>query len=598
MPTDWAALAGLLAVDNDNPANPGPQQGAGPTARWDIHDDNALTEGHVPATGCPIGTATTVDAVDNCVGGGPFADVYSRLFGINTTTGARLGDHAGSGIGPFDPTDPSTLLSDGKLDASDAPMPAAPVYLTLAGDVGSIDSANKWQLYSRDGTGAPTAHNLYAPYYAEWIPSTGKSDFASGIDGPALGNNFPGFQNAQGEPYVFWQAIPEVTRGGPANACHDALGGNIPTPTGNSEVIVYTDEHGQAEALFDPTAGFNLAVSANNLCPAIAASATFTATINAEVKYPYQPASVAAAGITTPPRPAALTKTVTTAGSKVLSCVPKGTNSAFCVESITDIFGNPVAGAPVMFTANSFGNANIQADATAFGGFDTTGQGPAQSTNNESAVQLSTGANGQAGVLITDSLLGDCVNLRAENLGTRFNGNPGISVFTEFNPAAGAACAANVGNPGTNTGGTTTGGTTTGGTTTGGTTTGGTTTGGTTTGGHAPTNGGAAAVTTPATTGTNGAPAAIDGKPTIVSAKAKATITISSARLLTFGTSRYLGLNLKSTLHVAKVRITLIGAHGKVLGHVVKTVKTGKLVRVMKLGANVRSVKVAPVIAA
>jgi len=609
LPDQWADLANALAVDNDNPSNPGPNEGAGPTARWDIHDDNALTEGHPAVTGCTTDViATLIEAVDNCNGGGPFGDVFSRFFGIDTTTGARLGDTAGSGTGPFDPTDPSTLLSDGKLDQFDAPMPAAPIYLTLSGDVGALNGAPKYELMSRDGTGANTPHNLYAPYYAEWIPSTDKADWASGIDGPALGNNFPGFQNSQDSPYTFWDAIPEVTRSGPANACHDALGNTVPTPFGNTEIIVYTDEHGDAVAEFDPTAGFNLAVSANNLCPAIAGAANFTATITAEAKYPFQPAAVAANGITVPAAaPASLTKTVATAGLKALSCVPKGTNSAFCVEQVNDIFGNPVAGAPVLFTANSLGNANIQADATAFGTFDTTLQGPATSTNNESAVQLTTGPNGQAGVLITDSLAADCVNLRAENLGTRFNGNPGISVFTDFNPAAGAACTA--GPTGVNVGGTTgTTTTTTGGssTTTGGssTTTGGstTTTGGTSTTGHAATNnntGGSPASTTNAgTAGVNANTTAIDSKPTVVTAKAKATVTIALAKVISIGNGRYLGLHLKSTLTVAKVNITLVGAHNKVLGHVIRTVKTGKLVRVLKLGANVRSVRVAPIISA
>ena len=41
-----------------------------------------------------------------------------------------------------------------------------------------------------------------------------------------------------------------------------------------------------------------------------------------------------------------------------------------------------------------------------------------------------------------------------------------------------------------------------------------------------------------------------------------------------------------------KVRIQLIGANGKVIGTMNKTIKTGKLVRVLKLGAAVRSIKV------
>lgn len=595
LPNDWAALAAAFAVDNDNPANPGPNEGAGPTMRWDIHDDTALTEGHPAVTGCTTDViVTAIEAVDNCNGGGPFNEVFSRFFGINTATGARLGDTAGSGTGPFDPTNPSTLLSDGKLDQYDAPMPAAPIYLTLSGNVGALGSASKVALDSRDGTGANTAHNLYAPYYQEWIPSTSRSDIASGVDGPAAGNNFPGFQNDQGVPYQFWTAIPEVTRSG-LNACHAADGSNIATPTGPSEIVVYTDEHGQAMAEFLPTAGFGLTVTANNLCPTFAGVAgtnTFTATVQAEAKYPFQPVFGQPQLLS-----GTLTKTVNTAASKVLSCVPKGTNSAFCVETITDLFGNPVSGAPVMFTANSIGNANLQPDATAFGGFDTTGQTGASVTNNEQAVTVTTGRNGQVGVLLTDSLAADCVNLRAENLGTRFNGNPGISVFTDFNPATGAACTAGPTGPNTGATGTPafqppvgTDNTTVKVTNTVSTPN---NTNNNTSNNTSP-NGGTAGITQNAPAG---ATAALDGKPTVISATAKPTITISSAKLLTIGNGRYLGLNLKSTLKVAKVNITLVGANGKVLGHVIKTVKTGKLVRVMKLGANVRSVRVSAITA-
>ena len=56
--------------------------------------------------------------------------------------------------------------------------------------------------------------------------------------------------------------------------------------------------------------------------------------------------------------------------------------------------------------------------------------------------------------------------------------------------------------------------------------------------------------------------------------------------------SRWLGVQLTGTASSAKVRIQLIGANGKVIGTMNKTIKTGKLVRVLKLGAAVRSIKV------
>ena len=102
--------------------------------------------------------------------------------------------------GPFDPMFPNeTLLSDGKVDAGDAPMPAAridvnivdndPANKTDISGVGYLDPADKAAIYSRDGTGAGTAHNLYAPYYSQYIPATSRPPlddvYPSGIEGAA-----------------------------------------------------------------------------------------------------------------------------------------------------------------------------------------------------------------------------------------------------------------------------------------------------------------------------------------------------------------------------------------------------------------------------
>ena len=69
-----------------------------------------------------------------------------------------------------------------------------------------------------------------------------------------------------------------------------------------------------------------------------------------------------------------LTKTVNIAASKTLNCVPKGQFEMFCVETIRDIYGDPVAGAHVMFSRSPAGGG-LQADAALHGGFDTRGQG-------------------------------------------------------------------------------------------------------------------------------------------------------------------------------------------------------------------------------
>src|SRR5581483_4389675 len=77
-----------------------------------------------------------------------------------------------------------------------------------------------------------------------------------------------------------------------------------------------------------------------------------------------------------------------------------------------------------------------------------------------------------------------------------------------------------------------------------------------------------------------------------VSAPKKATVTISVAKFLTVGHSRFLGINLKSTAKTAKVNITLVGKNGAVIGHVIKTVKTNALGKVLKLNASVKTVRV------
>ncbi len=142
-------------------------------SRWDIHDDETDIEGHVVGSVCGGGTLPNTDAVDNCLGGGPDGP-FSRVFGDTSS--------AGTSVGPFDPLRPDdTLLSNGTLDSGDAPMPAARIDVSIAqnsggaGDisgVGSLAPANKAVSYSRDFTGNPTQHNLYAPFYSAYIPAT------------------------------------------------------------------------------------------------------------------------------------------------------------------------------------------------------------------------------------------------------------------------------------------------------------------------------------------------------------------------------------------------------------------------------------------
>ena len=143
--------------------------------------------------------AGTVDAVDNCF----LVDRRRRrrdgaVLALLRLLVVRLT------VGPFDPVrDFDTLLSDNKLDAWDAPMPALRVDVRIAaGGIGSLEKADKDNIYVRDRTKADnTPHNLYAPFYQAYIPAAGPSaDFSdrSGVAGAFVSNNFPGFQNDGG----------------------------------------------------------------------------------------------------------------------------------------------------------------------------------------------------------------------------------------------------------------------------------------------------------------------------------------------------------------------------------------------------------------
>lgn len=590
--SDWSNLAHMLATDT-NAASTSPGSA---WYRWDIHDNNAQDEGHPLLTPpCTPSTASGVppalDAVDNCIGG----TNYSRIVGYDylnplTMPKAALG---GSDVGPYDPLWEQTLLGNGVVDQYDVPMPAAQIDVTMTGDVGSLMSASKQMLLSRDGTGADTPHNLYAPYYSQYIPATSRGDISSGVDGPQNINDVAGFQTYG--LYRNWDILNGVGATG-MNNCLTASGDNIPEPgTGDGSYVsgtVYTDEHGNAEVLFNPNGGFNLSADANNRCAAfVSGPTTFTSQITATAVYPYK--KVAPAQTTAP-----LTKTVATAALKSLACTPKGLNEAFCVETVHDAWGNPVVGAPVKFTANSTGNANLQPDAAVLGGFDTTGQGAGANNPAENFVIVSTNRLGEAGVAITDSLAADCVNLRAENLATSVNGNPGVSVFTDFDPATGAVCTAGPIGVGGDTG-------------TGGPitppvvvtpessapkVTSSNSSSNNSSSSNSSSNSSVSAQTSTPAPASTGSVTALNNSstPAVVSVTAhKASVSISIARFMFVGHSRFLGVRLASTAKTAKVNITLIGRNGRVIGHVVRTVKTNRLVRVMKVGAKVKSVRVA-----
>jgi len=233
LPDDWTWLANHFANDDTIAGSNFP--GATPM-RWDIHDDQSTAENHSATSDCIDKLLGSVDAVDNCLGGGE-ADTFSRLVGSTTDT-----------IGPFDPLFPdNTLLTDGNLNSGDAPMPALRLDVSLgAGSIGSLSKADKTDIYIRDASMTPeTAHNLYAPFYQSFIPEAAPGRDGSGVAG-AFANNFTGFLTGNTDGlYDFWDTYTVHDRGG-FNACYDVLGRPIPTETGDDSVAVYTDEHGEA----------------------------------------------------------------------------------------------------------------------------------------------------------------------------------------------------------------------------------------------------------------------------------------------------------------------------------------------------------------
>jgi hypothetical protein len=562
LPDDWAWLAQHFAVDDSLTGSNFPGAAA---ARWDIHDDDLTTEGHVSKSFCTtdVNPALTVDAVDNCngrIGGDPDLGPFSNIYGGSSS----------NAWGPFDPIRANdTLLSDGKLDSGDAPMPALRVDVSISSDstVGALAKADKSDIYSRDGKGSTTGatpHNLYAPFYKALIPAADPGDdpATSGVAGHAS-NNFTSFL---GDGYYdYWDVFPIVTTSG-YNGCKDVLGRWIPVPTGNQDVAVYTDEHGEAYVKFLPDVGIKLTPDTNGRCDIYGPAPVGHATISAVSVYPDQPVLWDGSPKTSNP----LAKTVNFASSKVLSCVPKSTNEAFCVESIKDLDGNPVAGAQVEFSAQSFqGSAPvIGADAAVVGSLDTTGQ-TSKSGASLSFVDVWTNAKGNAGIFVR-STTGSCIDVVSENVGTRNNGD-GIFRSTDFNPTSGAACGGTTppppGAPGQGSTGSTGG----------------------STGNTAPT----APVVTAAPVAVS-APA--PNAQTAPTAAAK-TMTLATARVVKVGSARYLTVRVNGAAKTAKLRITLIGkSHGKVTRQVItRFVATNRTVRVgnLRLAPSVRSVRVA-----
>jgi len=610
LPNDWVWLATHFALEQGAaPVRPG--QAA---YRWDIHDSlswdpSQALDGpanHSTLSGCPGLNPTFInpanlsparfDTVDNCLGGNEFAP-FSNIWG----------DSVPPTIGPFDQERPSsTLLSDGVLNAGDAPMPAARIDVSLTGSAGALFPADKHVLYSRNGTGVASAafpnnaHNLYAPFYATYLPATSAPPTSSGIDGPAGGNDFAGFLNnatcapatASVDCYHYWDQVVLDSRGG-VNACLDALGQPIPLPTGADYVLVYTDEHGEAIFGYNPNAGFALAADSNNRCAAVAGPATFTSNINIDANYPYQQPFNA-------PRPStqSIVKTVNTAASKALTCVPKGLNEMFCVETIRNLQGQLVANAPVAFSRTPRGN--IEPDAAKVGSLDTRGQ--TLVSDNGDVVTIRTNALGEAGVVVTESLTppnpNSCVDVKAENLGTAFPTaqagvfNPAIKVFQQVTPATGAVGCAGIGGTPTPPAAPSTGSNNSSNNTSNNTT-------------SNPTQSQtSASVSQPVSTATS-TPTGVEANTTIVTLNGSSTpaavakverATLAYVRVVfAQQTGRQLLVRVNGKMKTAKILITLKDSKGKVITKAVRYVQTNHDAKVknLRLTGKVKTISVA-----
>jgi len=404
LPDDWAALATSRLATVQGPLSD-------PTSFWDIHDDTLANDGHAqespgsaatdssPATGiCQPRVTTGIDAVDQCSDSGSLAQAneaggFSAIWLFASGNGLSLLNS----YGPFDPTrSGQTYLSDGKIDAGDAPMPSARIDFTIAPNtggptdisgVGTFTKVDKGlcpgqsvlndtggepaapfgctnSLYVRPG--ATTPHHLYAPFYREYLPATTApaDPFSSGIDG-GFANNFNGFLNLGGNAladpsglYDYWD-IAEVLRTAIAEPTHCLFRtvGTTPvflaTPgTGPQSVAVYSDEHGEARTGFLPGTGFffdNFGIRNANLgCDLAGISELGTAGITATARYPYEPVTAAPLVSNT------VAKSVSSLFVKLIQCFPKGPSAfdhqvAVCVAHAQDITGHAITGERVCF---------------------------------------------------------------------------------------------------------------------------------------------------------------------------------------------------------------------------------------------------------
>jgi hypothetical protein len=411
----------------------------------------------------------------------------------------------------------------------------------------------------------PAAHNHYAPFYSRWQPATfatvGSSleddayiaREASGNDGPPIGNNFPGYRGSGLYDYWEFADVLSFAEDGPTQ-CLLRYNYDNPIfrkkPVGPQAILVFSDEHGEAQAYFNPGTGFffdNLvAPNGNGGCDLRGITTLGTADITAVARYPYQKVTDPDKASTT------IRKSVTSLFRKDVVCVPKAgltgpeAGTAFiCTATAIDIDGTPFDHEKVCFTAGGTGAERV---------FAFPIGSPAKVVDSFT-ICVWTDRNGQAQV----EVIGKC---GTGNVFALFEDERILRVSNIFTFGCPTA-------PPVTT------------TTTVGTTT--TTTTAATPGAPPP------VVSVPA------APPAVIAQvvkgttPTTVkpvaAPKAKATVAVVriQKQLYAKQTARYVVVRVNGTTKTARVEVTLVSRNGKVLAKVTRVVPTNRLVRVPNL---------------
>ncbi len=368
-----------------------------PWLMWDVHDDQTLAAGHTDADAqvspdsdysgpceelgidfLPV-LDTVFDSVDNCAGGlgeeGPFSRIWPTLT-------------SGLAVGPYDPLRPdATFLGDGRVTAGDVVMPSAPIDVAIEpntgapGDIsgaGTLEALDKEDVYMRAAdAGYDTAHNLYAPFYRSFIPSTRAElaglGLASGTDAPWSLSYPKAFtcDPGAGPPqpledcsYAYWELenVLESVVGQDTGCLYRYRAGAPeyrPSPSGDQTVVVYSDEHGEAMVKYVPGWDFYFdglmqlypgVETSTRGCDLQDVSPLGTADITAIARYPGQ-------SVLDPDKVSnVLTESTYNSYLKDVTCAPKGASGAdriayICTAQSIDIDGTAMAQSKVCFSA-------------------------------------------------------------------------------------------------------------------------------------------------------------------------------------------------------------------------------------------------------